>query len=100
MASLADILDKMIDDSPKGAVAAQIQIRGGMYAGAVRRSKEHEGLYELGTPGQNKQSGQLQIINVIFPPEHIDALFVESEEEVPAIHVPNGAGGLHIPGVK
>ncbi len=98
--TLEEVLCKMLDEAPKNAIAAQLQIRGGIYSGAVRRSPDYPGLYELGTPGRNQQTNKISIINVLFSGEHIDAIILESDQEAPVIHVPNGpGGGMNIPGM-
>ena len=75
------LLDKLISEAPEendGAVSLQLQIDGQTYAGAVKNSSDHEGLYELITVGQ-QQHGTL-MVTVYFDIDSVGAIFVPSGE--------------------
>ncbi len=75
------LLDKLIAEAPpedKGAVALQVQIGGAAYAGSIKHSTEHDGLYEL--ISVNPQ--QRMAVSIYFAPQDLTAVFIPKESPV------------------
>lgn len=92
---MKDLLEKRIDASEEETAVLQLQIGGQLFAGAVRRSDEGNGLFEMLTVGQ-MSDGQARMLKVTFPGDACEAIFEPHDE--PSILVPK-KNGLVVPGM-
>lgn len=86
-AAMTEVLTRLIDKSPDGAVEAQLVVAGGMYAGAIR--KHTHGVFEILTQMPHK-NGKLVPIQMFIRADRIDAVMLPGEE--PAVKPVNGSG--------
>lgn len=94
---MKEVLEKLINESgEEGAAQVQIQLRGNIYSGAIRRCKEKKiadaGIYEMATMMQ-KADRQVAGVRVYVKADEIDAIMIPTEEQVV-----KPVGGLVIPG--
>lgn len=78
--SLQKLLDKLISEAPeedKGAVALQVQIESQPYAGSVRHSDKHPGLYEMIVVDPQQKLA----VSIFFSPDKISAVFVPKKSD-------------------
>lgn len=97
---MKELLDKLIAEAPKendGAVEIQLQIASAIHAGSMRKSPEHEGVYELLTIGQRpSEDGKSAIpimVSIFFKPEAVTAVFVARKKTMV-----EQSSGLFVPG--
>jgi hypothetical protein len=97
---MKDVIEKLIADAPEGnegAIDIQVQLGAQMYAGALKKSDEHVGFFEMIMVGQDSRSGQMTTAKIIMDPAAIQAVFVPIGSES-AIYKPTS--GLSIPGMS
>lgn len=94
MKKIEELLLKRIEETEDEIVALQVQIGGQTFAGAVKKSSEGEGFYEILTAGQH-QNGEVFMVKCIFTGGDLQVIF-ESHEEKSDIIKPKG--GIIIPG--
>lgn len=91
------------DAGEDAAVSVQVQVAGGMYAGAVKFAPNGdtgaEFVFELLTAMQS-QKGAMAPIKIYFSEVDLQSVFVQATDEVSPIHQPNNGRGVIIPGVS
>lgn len=95
---MKDLLEKRIDASDEKIASLQLQIGGQLFAGAVRRSDEGDGLFEILTVGHSPDRQPL-MVRVTFRGDACEAIFEPHEKQSSDIFVPKKSG-LVIPGVS
>lgn len=94
MKAIEKLLLKRIEATEEGMAALQLQISGQIFAGAVKKSNEGEGLYEILTAGQH-QNGEMFMVKCTFSGDDLQVIFEEHYEDESNIIKPDG---IIIPG--
>lgn len=94
---MKEVIEQLINESGDlGVAQVQIQLRGNIYSGAIRRCKNKKvadaGIYEMAATMQ-KADRSVAMVRVFVKAEEIDSVMVPMEEQVV-----KPAGGLVIPG--
>jgi len=98
---MKDLLDKLIAEAPpenEGAAPLQLQIRGQVYAGGLRKSQDHEGCYELLTVGQ--QGRNALAVSVVFKADAVDIVFIPKGEMSDIVQPRKNGSGIILPGAS
>jgi hypothetical protein len=93
------VIEVLLDKAAEGAIQVQLMVRGAMFFGALRRSEEFEGVYELMMVAQ--QGASTKVMKCYVDPGVIEAIFVPSEEKSEILRPPkSNGGGIFIPGAR
>lgn len=71
------LIEAMLEEAPEGAIQAQVLVKGAMLPGALRRSPEYSGIYELLMITQ--QGSSMSSAKCYLHPDSIEALIIPQE---------------------
>ena len=91
---LEKLLQRILNDAEDDTEMLQIQVSGKIISGAVRKSSDYKGLYEVGYISNTNQGQSL--VCFYFHPKDLTGIFVEKEKST--ISRVSPGSGLIIPG--